>query len=404
MFSRVFEGKGWLLVVFAAGACACGIFAGEAAEEFPPYVVKTVPADREAAVRCDLREIKVTFDRPMDTGSWSWIIHQDLGEYPGIQGGPRPRWEDDGRTCVLHVNLRPDTVYAVGANSVRHGGFRDRNGNKAVPCVWVFRAGRQPGGDGRAIGGAPRSADAISLAGAEGPKVPSVSVPGAENPFRKDGRASFAAYSEDGRLIAAAHSDGAIRIWNAETGAGIARLKGETEGIVSAVFSPDSGKLATLNREGTVHVWDAKRGASLFRVGGDKFGALSTGFSPDGKCLATMGRDNTLYIWHSTTGAQRLRILNVSGGTGSIAFSKEGALLAVLGTDGLVSLWEIETGRQRFRFRGMGGDVVSFLFSPDSNSLNIVNDRNQMHVWDVKTGVQRFRVLDVESGDKPALF
>ena len=111
--------------------------------ELPPCVVKTEPANRAKDVDPALREIKVTFDRPMDTGgNWSWIIHQALGIYPGVRGGPVPRWENEGRTCVLPVKLKPGTLYAVGANSFRHTGFRDRKGRIAVPYVWVFRTKR----------------------------------------------------------------------------------------------------------------------------------------------------------------------------------------------------------------------------------------------------------------------
>ena len=105
----------------------------------PPCVVASVPASRATDVDAALREIKVTFDRPMMTRQqWSWIIHTALGVYPGVRDVP-PRWEDEGRTCVLSVRLRADTVYAVGCNSVRHPGFRSRDNKVAVPYVLVFK-------------------------------------------------------------------------------------------------------------------------------------------------------------------------------------------------------------------------------------------------------------------------
>ena len=109
-------------------------------KHFPPCVVKTEPANGVVDVDPQRKEIKVTFDRKMDTGrAWSWIIHRQLGAYPGVRGGPEPQWEEDGRTCVLSVRLRPDTVYAVGANSFRHTGFKSADGKVAMPYVWMFR-------------------------------------------------------------------------------------------------------------------------------------------------------------------------------------------------------------------------------------------------------------------------
>lgn len=108
--------------------------------EFPPRVVKTEPEDRAAGVDFHIREIKVTFDRPMETGkNYSWIILRAHGVYPGYRGGPDPRWENDGKTCVLPVRLSPDTLYAIGINSFRHTGFHTPDGKPAVPFAWVFK-------------------------------------------------------------------------------------------------------------------------------------------------------------------------------------------------------------------------------------------------------------------------
>jgi len=113
--------------------------------DFPPHVVKTVPANLAKDVDVTLREIRVTFDRPMETErSWSWIIHRPLGAYPGLgRGGPEPRWEDEGRTCILAVRLAPDTVCAIGVNSIRHTGFRDTEAKVAMPHVWAFKTGQR---------------------------------------------------------------------------------------------------------------------------------------------------------------------------------------------------------------------------------------------------------------------
>ncbi len=131
----------WLTMLLGVGAA--GLAAEKAAEfdpHLPPCVVKTEPANRAKDVDFALREIKVTSDRPMaQEKSWSWMIVVECGLYPGYRGSDDPRWENDGRTCVLPVRLSPDTVYAVGANSPRNWGFRDTKGKAAVPFAWVFR-------------------------------------------------------------------------------------------------------------------------------------------------------------------------------------------------------------------------------------------------------------------------
>jgi hypothetical protein len=43
---------------------------------------------------------------------------------------------------VLAAKLVPGTLYAVGANSFRHTGFRAPDNRVAVPYVWVFKTGK----------------------------------------------------------------------------------------------------------------------------------------------------------------------------------------------------------------------------------------------------------------------
>lgn len=112
--------------------------------DMPPVVVKTLPALGDKEVDPALEELKVTFDRPMDPDSYSWVIDTDLGARP-MKYRAVVRWEDDERTCVLAAKLRPGTLYAFGANSVRHHGFRSVDGRIAVPHWVVFRTAGQRG-------------------------------------------------------------------------------------------------------------------------------------------------------------------------------------------------------------------------------------------------------------------
>lgn len=138
--STVLTGLALFLAVGMVQGADKGKKAENQANQFPPHVVKTVPANLADGVDFTIKEIKVTFDRKMSTDkSWSWMMHQNLGVYPGYRPSPEPRWEDDGKTCVLAVKLSPDTLYAVGANSYRHTGFRDTDGKIAIPYIWVFK-------------------------------------------------------------------------------------------------------------------------------------------------------------------------------------------------------------------------------------------------------------------------
>ena len=102
----------------------------------PPVVVKTVPQAGTSEVDPKLGEIKVTFSKDMQDGSWSWAMHSKES-FPKLNG--QPRYLADKRTCVLPVKLEPDRTYAIWVNSEKFGNFKDPDGRAAVPYLLVFK-------------------------------------------------------------------------------------------------------------------------------------------------------------------------------------------------------------------------------------------------------------------------
>jgi hypothetical protein len=105
-------------------------------ESAPPVVVKTVPEAGTAEVDPKLTEIKVTFSKNMQGGSWSWVTHSQES-FPKMEG--QPKYLADKRTCVLAVKLEPGKTYALWVNSEKLGNFKDLDGRSAVPYLLVFK-------------------------------------------------------------------------------------------------------------------------------------------------------------------------------------------------------------------------------------------------------------------------
>jgi serine/threonine protein kinase len=105
----------------------------------PPVVIQTVPPSGAADVDSGLTELRATFNKPMQDGSWSWCRWADGNEenFPRLTGSAR--YLEDGRTCVLPVKLQPGRTYALWLNhpdSARS--FRDTDGQAAVPYLLIF--------------------------------------------------------------------------------------------------------------------------------------------------------------------------------------------------------------------------------------------------------------------------
>ena len=102
----------------------------------PPVVVRTVPQSGAAGVDPNIKEIRVTYSKGMQNGSWSWST---WGEENFPQTTGKPRYEADKRTCVLPVKLEPNKFYAIWLNSNNFGNFKDAGGRPAVPYLLVFK-------------------------------------------------------------------------------------------------------------------------------------------------------------------------------------------------------------------------------------------------------------------------
>jgi hypothetical protein len=109
---------------------------GEAAP-VPPHVVSTSPA-AGAVVPAGPLVLTVTFDRPMRSGSYSFV--QVSGDrYPEC-GRAEPVQSQDGRSFSLRCRVEAGRAYEVWFNRGEYRNFTDRNGVSATPHQLRFRA------------------------------------------------------------------------------------------------------------------------------------------------------------------------------------------------------------------------------------------------------------------------
>jgi|GEM_PF-1601399 beta-lactamase regulating signal transducer with metallopeptidase domain len=100
-----------------------------------PTIVKTVPDIGATDVSVDLKEIKVTFDRDMDTGRMSWTGGPPL--FPPTNPDKDAYWLNK-RTCVLPVELEKGSFYRLGLNSKSFQNFRNTKGIPIPPTSLFF--------------------------------------------------------------------------------------------------------------------------------------------------------------------------------------------------------------------------------------------------------------------------
>jgi hypothetical protein len=100
-----------------------------------PRVVETFPANGATDVDPATSEIRVTFDKEMADGCWSWV-RSSPDEFPESTGDVH--YLEGMKTCVMPVKLEPGTKYVVWFNSANYQNFKDREGRPAVPHLLTF--------------------------------------------------------------------------------------------------------------------------------------------------------------------------------------------------------------------------------------------------------------------------
>jgi WD40 repeat protein/serine/threonine protein kinase len=188
------------------------------------------------------------------------------------------------------------------------------------------------------------------------------------------------AFNSDGRTVAAAGQDRAIRICDVALAVPVLVLRGHPASITCLAASPDSRSLASGSEDGTVKIWDVAQGRCTRTLPGHGAAVCGVAFSPDGRWLASAGQDGTITIWDAATSDQQRTLRGHDGPVWAVAFHPDGRL-ASAGQDGLVRLWDPGSGKELLTLAGHSGGVRCLAFSPDG-LLASAGDDQVIRLWD----------------------
>ncbi len=164
----------------------------------------------------------------------------------------------------------------------------------------------------------------------------------------------------------------ALKVWSIETGKDLITVAGEhQEGkgrpISSVCFSPDGKTIASGGFDGAITLWDAESGKELRKIRGPLINVLCLEFSPDGKRLAC-GSFNSA-VWDVASGKQLTRLNGYPKPVSSLAFSRDGKRLITGGWDRTVRIWDSDTGVELMLLGTLDNRVSSVAISPDGKSI-----------------------------------
>lgn len=232
-----------------------------------------------------------------------------------------------------------------------------------------------------------------------------------------DGRTSAHSFgvatSPNGRAVAVASTDGAVRVWDGITGRLLYTLAGKGDEVWAVAYAPDGRTLAAGERGGVVRLWDPETGGVIKAIdaksaGDGRVHPAGLAFAPDARWLATSLRRNrseggpmwgevVLLDVKSGTRTRGLSPEKSHMGGSSVCFTPGGRAVGFVAR-GVASFVEPENGREVAAFvaqegRGVAGTLA---VSPDGKTVaaqvlwssrggNGVPDRQEVVVWDYAT-------------------
>ncbi|MGB3239275.1 MAG: protein kinase [Geitlerinemataceae cyanobacterium] len=210
--------------------------------------------------------------------------------------------------------------------------------------------------------------------------------------LRQDGEVASVALSRDGKIVASG-SFGTIRFWDVADGElKFDPIAAHNKWIGALVFSPDGKTLFSGSDDGAIRLWNPQTGARKLTIatGGGSVKALAV--SSDGTILASGSADKTIKLWSPANGDRFQTFSGHQGAVNSLAISSDGKILASGSDDKTIKLWDLDRGILMRTLSGHSGTVLGIAISPDGKTIASASSDNTIALWDLATG-KRKRIL-----------
>src|SRR5262249_43577240 len=147
-----------------------------------------------------------------------------------------------------------------------------------------------------------------------------------------------------------AGADGTVRVWEADTEAGVPILRGHSSYVRRVVFSPDGNWIASGSADHTLRLWEALTGKTP-ALPRHPTPLVGPPFSPDGASLvAACENDDRLHVWNVAAARLRHTVHGPGPAIQALAIAPDGVRIAAVTMEGAMSIVNAATGQEAVRW------------------------------------------------------
>jgi WD40 repeat protein len=209
------------------------------------------------------------------------------------------------------------------------------------------------------------------------------------------------ATADQGRWIVSAGQDGALKVWDAGSGALIRTIELD-EGAVTA-FAVDDRRALTAHKSGAIVLWDLERAEKLSAFSYGAAPVTSVGFNADATGFAAADQSGAVMTFNIDAPPAPTAVLDSTDGAAqTIAVAHTANLLVAGGQDRSIKLWRIDAHNLARTWRGDGQAPGALGISPDGRIVASGALNGSVRLWTTGSSRPR-RTITAHAGRVTAL-
>lgn len=184
-------------------------------------------------------------------------------------------------------------------------------------------------------------------------------------------------------LLASGTHKGDINLWDInQKGKNVGKFEANSKFAMSVAFSPNGQLVACGAFDGAVNVFDVETGAVTYKFSKHAKAVRGLAFSADSTCLLSASQDHHVNLYEMKAGDHLASLAGHSSWVLDVAFNPSGRQFASSSSDKKVKIWDFGTRECVHTFSSHSDQVWSIAYSPDGKQLASVSEDAGLHVYD----------------------